>query len=272
MSTAVSERPALPLDRFRWITEPLAYWAVETPERIAATDPFATFSFAEFQAAVEDLAANFQGRGVQPGDRILIVMENCLAGAAAMLSAARLGAWAVPLNARLTAREVDAICDHCRPRVLVYTAGVSPEARGHAVRHGAEPLSALGPLEALVSIDPATTAEPASDDPARQVAALIYTTGTTGMPKGVMLTHGNLLYASQASVEMRGLLASDVIYGVAPMTHVFGLASVVSASVCVGAWLRLEPGPEARALAADGAALARIEGLEGHARSAEHRL
>jgi len=157
LSTAVSERPALPLDRFRWITEPLAYWAVETPERIAATDPFASLTFADLQAAVEALAADFEGHSVEAGDRILIVMENSLAGAVAMLAAARLKAWAVPLNARLTAREVDAIRDHCRPRVLVYTAGVSPEARGHAERHGAEPLAALGPLEALVAIDPATS-------------------------------------------------------------------------------------------------------------------
>ncbi len=256
MSAAASERPALPLDRFRWITEPLAYWAVETPERIAATDPFATFSFAEFQAAVEGLATDFEGRGVKAGDRVLIVMENCLAGAAAMLSAARLGAWAVPLNARLTAREIDAIRDHCRPRVLVYTAGVSPEARGHAERHGAEPLSALDPLEALVSTDPATTAEPASNDPARQVAALIYTTGTTGAPKGVMLTHDNLLFTAGRSSQRRELRCGDRAHAVLPISHVFGLSSVFLGTLYQGARLdliaRFDPREVAHALAEEG--------------------
>ena len=257
MSDAESKRPALPLDRFRWITEPLAYWAAETPERIAATDPFATFTFADLQAAVEALAAHFEGRGVAAGDRVLIVMENCLAGAVAMLAAARLKAWAVPLNARLTAREVDAIRDHCRPRALVYTAGVSPEARDHAERHGAEPLAAIGPLEALVSTDPATTPEPASDDPAQQVAALIYTTGTTGAPKGVMLTHDNLLFTAGRSSQRRELRSGDRVHAVLPISHVFGLSSVFLGTLYQGARLdliaRFDPREVAHALAEEGA-------------------
>ncbi len=104
MSAAELAGPALPLDRFRWIDEPLEYWAAETPNRIAAADPVATFTFADFREAVERLAEDFRKRGLKPGDRVLIVMENCLAGAVAMLAAARRRAWAVPLNARLTAR------------------------------------------------------------------------------------------------------------------------------------------------------------------------
>lgn len=253
MSAAAPERPALPLDRFRWITEPLAYWAAETPGRIAATDPFAVFSFADFQEAVDRLAEDFEGRGLEAGDRVLIVMENCLAGAVAMLAAARLNAWAVPLNARLTAREIDAIRDHCRPRVLVYTAGVSPEARGHAERHGAGPLTALGLLNALVAIDRETTPEPASDDPARQVAALIYTTGTTGAPKGVMLTHDNLLFIAGRSSRRREVSTRDRVYAVLPISHVFGLSSVFLGTLYQGARLdlvgRFDPHEVARALA-----------------------
>ena len=253
MSAGAPERPALPLDRFRWITEPLAYWAAEIPDRIAATDPFAAFTFGEFQAAVERLAEDFEARGLEAGDRVMIVMENSLAGAVAMLAAARLGAWAVPLNARLTAREVDAIRDHCRPRVLIYTAGVSPEARAHAERHAAEPLAALGTLKALVASDPEAAPEPTSDDPARQVAALIYTTGTTGAPKGVMLTHDNLLFIAGRSSQRREVSTRDRVHAVLPISHVFGLSSVFLGTLYQGARLdliaRFDPRAVARALA-----------------------
>ncbi|MGI9504943.1 MAG: class I adenylate-forming enzyme family protein, partial [Geminicoccaceae bacterium] len=60
-------------------------------------------------------------------------------------------------------------------------------------------------------------------------------------PKGVMLTHANLLFAGEASVHMRGMIADDVVYGALPISHVFGLASVVIASTHAGALIRLEP-------------------------------
>ncbi len=256
MSGAAPERPPLPLDRFRWITEPLEYWAAETPDRIGATDPFSAFTFAAFQEAVERLAEDFQQRGLVPGDRVMIVMENCLAGAVAMLAAARVRAWAVPLNARLTAREIDAIRAHCRPRLAVYTAGVSADTLAHGARHGAEALAVLGALEALVASDPEAAPEPVSDDPARQVAALIYTTGTTGAPKGVMLTHDNLIFIAGRSSRRREVQVGDRVHAVLPISHVFGLSSVFLGTLYQGARLdliaRFEPRAVARALAEDG--------------------
>ena len=246
----------LPLDRFRWITEPLDHWAAETPERLAAADPLAECSFAGLKAEVEALAGLFEARGVRPGDRVMILMENSLAGAVAILAAARLKAWAVPLNARLSAREVDAIRDHCRPRLLLYTAGVSPQAAEHAARHGALQPPKLAALGALLSETLETDSEPVSEDPATQVAALIYTTGTTGAPKGVMLTHDNLMFIAGRSSRQRGVNAGDRIYVVLPLSHVFGLSSVLLGSLYQGARLdfvpRFDPRAVARALAEDG--------------------
>ncbi|WP_289086228.1 AMP-binding protein [uncultured Sulfitobacter sp.] len=72
------------------------------------------------------------------------------------------------------------------------------------------------------------------------VAVLLYTTGTTGDPKGVMLTHANVRFGGNASATLRGINAGDVVYGVLPLTHVFGLCSVMTASCCAGAEIRLE--------------------------------
>ena len=75
----------------------------------------------------------------------------------------------------------------------------------------------------------------------KQVAALIYTSGTTGNPKGVMLTHRNLLYIAKLSSTLRRLGPGDRVYGVLPISHVYGLASVCLGTLYAGACLQLEP-------------------------------
>src|SRR5690606_16827510 len=75
--------------------------------------------------------------GLRPGDRLMILAENCIAQVVLIFAAARIDAWAVNVNARLSDREVDAIREHSRPRRVVYTVAASPEAQAHAARHGA---------------------------------------------------------------------------------------------------------------------------------------
>ncbi|WP_230686037.1 class I adenylate-forming enzyme family protein, partial [Burkholderia gladioli] len=125
----------------------------------------------------------------------------------------------------------------------------------HAARHCALPAAAGEPDIGTwaVALDPGTHAEAVETEGARQCAALIYTTGTTGTPKGVMLSHRNLLFVAAVSSTLRRVSASDVVYTVLPVSHVYGLASVCLGSLCAGATLRLAPRfvPEAvrRALA-----------------------
>ena len=86
------------------------------------------------------------------------------------------------------------------------------------------------------------------DTDLNDVAVLLYTTGTTGDPKGVMLTHDNLRFGGAASATLREMTPNDVIYGVLPITHVFGLASVVTACCYAGASIRMEARFSAAAL------------------------
>jgi len=155
---------------------------------------------------------------------------------AALFACYRLGAIAVPVNARLTGAEIARIRDHAAPAAMLFTTRVSPDAARHAAEHGADSLD--GELAGLVF------AARGTDDPepgAGDVAAMLFTTGTTGTPKGVMLTHANLAFAARASVDRRRITQDDLIYGVLPISHVFGLASILTASVRAGAALWLEP-------------------------------
>jgi acyl-CoA synthetase (AMP-forming)/AMP-acid ligase II len=170
----------------------------------------------------------------------MIVCENCRAFVAVLLAVAGLDAWPVLVNARLSAREVDEIRDHCGARRVIYTTKVSPHAREHAKRHGAvsDEAAGLGPI-AMGSLN--EQVEPESLDPeiAQRVAALIYTSGTTGLPKGVMLSHRNLLFVAAVSAKIRSLSPEDRLYGVLPMSHAVGLSVVLLGSLLSGATLYL---------------------------------
>ena len=216
------------------------HWADRTPEAVALSEDGRQYSFRELNEAVEQAAALLVRHGVRPGDRLMIVAENCVAQLVLIFVAARIDAWAVNVNARLSASEVDAIRTHCQARLTVYTSAVSVEAGDHAARHGAFSMNLPGMGDiAIGPVNDSCEPEPVDADGAKQVAALLYTTGTTGRPKGVMLTHRNLLFVAAVSSQVRGLVNADRAYGVLPITHVFGLASVAMGTLYAGASLYL---------------------------------
>jgi long-chain acyl-CoA synthetase len=259
---SLADIPRLLASLPRRISDIAAIQAARAPDTPALRDGDAVFSYRDVDAASREAAEHLAAAGVRAGDRVLVIAENCAAVPVLLFAIARLDAWSVIVNARLSPREVDAIREHCAPRVAVFTAATSPDAAAHAERHGgARPwrIAAIG--EVLLGPGNRECApEPVSADPARQVAALIYTTGTTGNPKGVMLTHRNLLFVAKVSSTLRRLGPGDRVYGVLPIAHVYGLASVCLGTLCAGACLQLEarftPQRMLRALTQDGITVA----------------
>ncbi len=213
----------------------LADQVAARPDAIALSDSIGTrWSFADLDAASDDLAALFRSSGAVIGDRILMLSENCAVAVAVLFAAWKMGAIVIPVNARQTEAEVKRIVDHATPVLVVTTSQVSPDAQAHGERFGAvEHTGTYGALQ----VANCHFSNPHDDE---RVAVLLYTTGTTGDPKGVMLTHGNLRFGGMASAELRGMTCDDLIYGVLPITHVFGLASVVTAACFTGAHVRME--------------------------------
>ncbi|WP_181892864.1 class I adenylate-forming enzyme family protein [Falsiruegeria mediterranea] len=206
------------------------------PDALALTDDGgATWSFAEFGQAVDALAEELRRRGARACDRIMIVSENCCAAIAALYACSRIGACAVPVNARQTGGELARIVEHARPTLVLLTTAASPDAVKHAEAMEAEALN--GKFGALHIAAPFASDPDADLD---DVAVMLFTTGTTGTPKGVMLTHDNVRFGGMTSANLRGMTPDDVVYGVLPITHVFGLCSVVTAASCAGAQVRLE--------------------------------
>jgi acyl-CoA synthetase (AMP-forming)/AMP-acid ligase II len=222
------------------ISDVIKRWSEYSPDRPALVEASGGWTYRQLASAVSDTHNWLRDSGVRPGDRVMIVCENCRAFVAILLALANLDAWPVLVNARLSAREVDEIRDHCGARRVVYTTSVSPHAREHAKRHSAitQESAGVGPI-AIGPLNEKVDPEPIDTEVAQRVAALIYTSGTTGLPKGVMLTHRNLLFVAAVSAKIRSLGPDDRLYGVLPMSHAVGLSVVLLGSLLSGSTLYL---------------------------------
>lgn len=215
-------------------------WAETHPHHIALIDESSTISYGELGGVVEAVAEKLREAGVRGGDRVLMVAENSVALAVCILAASRLDAWTATVNARLSAREIANFLAHSGARRAIYFGTVSRQARTHGEEHGAQTVHWPGVGEILLGpLNEQAKPEPVEHDGAKQVAALVYTSGTTGSPKAVMLTHANLLFVGANSCMLRHIVPTDVIYGVLPLSHVYGLSSLLVAAMTGGAALRL---------------------------------
>jgi acyl-CoA synthetase (AMP-forming)/AMP-acid ligase II len=208
----------------------LAHQVATRPSGAALGDSIGTeWSFADLNAASDALADVLRARGVRANDRVLMLSENCAAAVAALFAAWKLDAVIIPVNARQTENEVKRILDHATPAAILMTTAVSKDAGAHAARLDADEITG-----AFGTMHLATPMPSAPDADLHDVAVLLYTTGTTGDPKGVMLTHNNMRFGGIASSKLRRMVPEDVIYGVLPLTHVFGLISVVAGACYAG--------------------------------------
>jgi long-chain acyl-CoA synthetase len=215
-------------------------WAQRSPENTALVDATGTWTYGQLLTAISQAQTWLVDLGARPGDRVMVVCENSRASVAIFLALGGSNVWPVLVNARLSPQEIDQIRDHCGARRLIYTVGVSVHAKKHALRHGAtlEDVPGLGLLgigPRYEDVRPESLEANDSDD----VGALIYTSGTTGRPKGVMLSHRNLLFAAAVSSKIRALTPADRMYGVLPISHVAGLSVVMLATLLSGASLHL---------------------------------
>jgi long-chain acyl-CoA synthetase len=215
-------------------------WARERPDAVAIRDGARAVGWRGLVDAIDACARCLQGEGVRPGDRVLIVAENSLAQIASLFAASTLDAVAVPVNPRLSPRELDAIRAHAEPRATLYAVGVAQEVDAHANRNGARDVE----VEGVGTVGIGVSNDEAASLP--DVAAIVYTTGTSGAPKGVMLTHANLTFIASVSSRLRELGPSDRIYGALPIYHVYGLASMLLGACCAGACLHVVPRFDAR--------------------------
>lgn len=237
------------------LSHAILQWAESCPEATAIVGHQHSLTFHELRSAVSEAIEYLKNQGVRPGDRVMVVAENSIALMCLFLALSEMDAICAVINARLSERELGLIFEDCDPRVVLFTIDDSQDAKAHATRLAgitAQLSFSKVASTAFRDVDPEQT----FDDPAEQVLAMIYTTGTTGTPKGVMLTHQNLSFIAFISGQLRGIRPGDGVYGVLPMSHVFGLSAVSSAVLfgggCIHLVSRFDPNKAIQAIVEQG--------------------
>jgi len=209
----------------------LAHHAARTPEKAMAVFEGETTTYGEMADRASALAAGLAGRGVGRGDVVALLSYNCPEMLETIFAANRLGAIAMPINWRLAAAEVRYILEHAEAKALVCDAAMA-EVGGEAARDiDLVRVDTAGIAELRVD---ATGLPPVATDP-DDVHRLMYTSGTTGRPKGVMLTHANLAWKNDAHIVEFGFTGDDLGLACGPLYHVGALDLTTTSLIATGA-------------------------------------
>jgi long-chain acyl-CoA synthetase len=182
--------------------------ATRSATRPALVGETGTLTYAELERRIGIAAASLHARGIGPGDRVALLLPNGPAFVAAFLGVLRIGAVAVPLNVLLAKPEVEARIEISGASLLV------DDERG--LERSTEPLGSFAEAES------------------GGAAVVLFTSGTSGKPKGAILTHGGLGAAADNAAGALRLGTKDVVLGAAPFSHVLGLATGVVATLLSG--------------------------------------
>ncbi|MCB9704082.1 MAG: AMP-binding protein [Myxococcales bacterium] len=196
------------------------------------------FTGAALRDAVADHRARLAALGIAAGDRVGVWTQGSPATAIALLGNASAGVISVPLNPKLGVRELDHILADARPRLLL---AADPAALG--------PWSRPEPLLAIDLDTPSTGAPEAALDPSAPLL-ILYTSGTTGAPKGAVLTVGNVIADLDGLADAWGWGPEDTVVHALPLFHVHGLVLGLFGALRAGGCLRWLPRFDPAALAA----------------------
>jgi len=222
------------------LAENLTTTAERHGDRVALKLDDAAVTYAQLDGATAHVAGLLRERGVQPGDRVGIMLPNVPYFAVVYYGALRAGAVVVPMNVLLKGREVAFYCSDPECKLLFAWHDFAEAAEAGAKEAGTELiLVAPGEFEELVGSAEAVTelAERSGED----TAVILYTSGTTGQPKGAELTHDNLARNVEAACELFGLDETAVILGALPLFHSFGQTCGLNACIRTGGTLTLIP-------------------------------
>ena len=199
----------------------IAHHAMRQPDSLAAVD-LATgrrHTYKSFDDRIARLAGTLQSSfGIAPGDRVAVLAPNTTDTFEVQFACGRIGAIFVPLNWRLANPELKAILADCTPSLLVH----DPEFTERARELGVGRLLSLGPAFEQIALDGTPLDQPVAatlDD----ISTILYTSGTTGRPKGVVISHGMNFWNTVHCISSAGVARSTVFLGLLPLFHTGGL-------------------------------------------------
>ena len=225
-----AERPAN-------VNEMLARTIASSADSEAVIDGAVRIRYRELDAMTATLAANLSARGVGKGDRVAVLLTNRLEAVLSVIAIARIGAIVVPIGTRLRRPEITYIFDDAQPVALIHDeefAGELPDAGpAYAMRF------AVGSVAWNALLEARAPATPPVDVAEEDVFGILYTSGTTGRPKGAMLTHLNVVHSALHWEDGHRMTRDERTILCVPWSHVSGLCGVVMPFLHIGGTLVL---------------------------------
>jgi long-chain acyl-CoA synthetase len=228
------------------IVRDLERWAEAYPDQPAILFDGERISYRELDRHASAIARWLETLGIHPGDRVALFLPNIPAFVEAYYGAMKAGAVVVSISAAFKAEEIEYIVRDSGARVLFTTEELHREAK--AALPGCPALERLviceGTVQGIISVQEirsrVTEAGASKIGVARfdsSPAAILYTSGTTGKPKGAVLTHGNVVSNMHATAECTGMGREQVLLLFLPLFHCFGQNFIMNGGVAVGATL-----------------------------------
>jgi long-chain acyl-CoA synthetase len=222
--------------------------ASATPGKAAAVYPGGQLTYGELDAQSDRLASALQSAGIRPGDAVGLQLPNIPQFLVAYFGILKCGGVVVPLNVMLKAPEVAYQLGNSGAKLLITWSGILGDSVKGADAAGLDMIYAVGqsaeadgamPFEWLLA-GPANAYQVASRE-LTDTAAVVYTSGTTGRPKGAELTHIQLYMNADIPGRLFQVRPDDVVITVLPLFHVFGLSSILNVCVRFGCTMSLIP-------------------------------
>ena len=210
------------------------------PGRIALKVDETTVAYSALDAASARVAGLLVERGIKPGDRVGVMLPNVPQFAIVYYGVLRAGGTVVPMNILLKERETTFYLTDPEAKAVFAWHEFAAAAEHGAAAAGADCI-VVAPGEFETLLGAASPLDGVADRHDDDTAVILYTSGTTGTPKGAELTHGNVGRNVHVVVDMLRLESSDVILGALPLFHAFGQTTALSASIASGACLSLIP-------------------------------
>ncbi len=235
--------PGLPLHT---LTDVWRNTASRFPNKEALVCDGQRHSYGGLDAAIDRLAGRFQQLGVQPGDRVAVAMPNCVEFYLAYWATLRVGAILGPVNIRLGRPEMDYVFGNLAPRLVVSHQDVWEQVEPSVPAGVAWLGVGLPEVESVAEAIAAGRAPEPVEVDGEAVAFIAHTSGTTGLPKGAIMRHCDLLFNIRNTVIPFSWRHEDRNLLLVPLFHATGLYSVVPSSVYLGATVVVAPRTDAR--------------------------
>lgn len=227
------------------LNETLKNSAAKFPDRIAYTFLYESTTYAELDSFVDSAASGLSAGGIKKGDKVAIMLGNCPEFVIAYYGILRAGAVVVPINPSYTEGEISYILSNSQAKAVI--ADSSLEATLSPLKEKLEHLKVIytdsiefeWTWERLILDSNEKYESPSIEED--DLAVILYTSGTTGKPKGAMLSHRNLAANAVSMVQLTEFTEEDRIIAVLPMFHVFSIATCINIPISSGATIVIVP-------------------------------